>query len=245
MSLIKTDLVKVLKMQYLFKFKANIDVFSSLIGIQLLAVLFSFGGFYHSTHGWGMVINLQQYSANIVICFTFIWALITAITITTKPYRHYDFTFVTNRLSSSLSNILFLLTVSVLGSITAMLSSNLIKFIVYMFLDDSIVLFKQPFFDFFTGMITTSLYTFLFCSIGYLVGAFIQYHKGFSVVIPVLFMGLLIFDGMTMNSTTITGFTEFYIKESNPFYFLLKTILMSSLVLTAAISIFNHLEVER
>ena len=102
---------KTVKKQYFFKLKANIDAFSSLVWIQLLAHLFSLGGVASmGMGGTNLSVDVKYYSADLVIGFTMLWAFVTAITITTKPYRNHDFTFVTNRLSSSLSNILFLLT---------------------------------------------------------------------------------------------------------------------------------------
>src|SRR6476660_9775510 len=140
MSLTKVNLAETVKKQYKFKLKANIDVFSSLVWIQLLAILFSLGGV--ASMGGGSVdlnFNVKYYSADLVVVFTMLWSFVTAITITTKPYRNHDFTFVSNRLSSSLSNILFLLTVSFIGSITATLAGNLVKLLVS-------ILFKQEIF---------------------------------------------------------------------------------------------------
>jgi hypothetical protein len=44
MSLKTINLAETVKKQFVFKLKANIDVFSSLVGIQLLAILFSLNG---------------------------------------------------------------------------------------------------------------------------------------------------------------------------------------------------------
>ena len=44
MSLSTTNVSQTVKKQFFFKLKANIDSLSSLIWIQLLAILFSFGG---------------------------------------------------------------------------------------------------------------------------------------------------------------------------------------------------------
>ena len=110
MSLLTTNVSQTVKKQFFFKLKANIDSLSSLIWIQLLAILFSFGGVSSMWSSNGEAsIEVQYFTSDIVVVFTFIWSFVTAITITTKPYRHHDFTFVTNRLSSSLSNILFFL----------------------------------------------------------------------------------------------------------------------------------------
>ena len=95
--------------------------------------------------GANLNIEVKYYSADLVIIFTMLWSFITAITIHTKPYRNHDFTFVTNRMSSSLSNILFLLTASIIGSITAVLAGNLVNVLVS-------ILFKQELFLTYTGL---------------------------------------------------------------------------------------------
>ncbi|WP_172940502.1 hypothetical protein [Bacillus sp. CRN 9] len=242
MSLIKADLAEILKKQYFFKFKANIDVFSSLVGLQLLAVLFSLGGgMYSGYYGGGMDISMKLYSADMVILFTMIWALITSVTITTKPYRNYEFTFVTNRISSSLSNILFLLTISLLAGFTSMLSANLIHVLVYFFIDSGMLIYEQHMQDIITGVISTSLYIFLFCSFGYLFGAFIQVHKVFSGLIPVGIIGLLLFDGMKLNSTI----AMFYFNEPSLFMFFIKTIILAGIAFAVAILILRNMEVKR
>ena len=141
MSLKTINLAETVKKQFVFKLKANIDVFSSLVGIQLLAILFSLGGVGSmGMGGTNLSVDVKYYSADLVIVFTMLWSFVTAITITTKPYRNHDFTFVSNRLSSSLSNILFLLTASFIGSITAVLAGNLVKLLVS-------ILFKQETFS--------------------------------------------------------------------------------------------------
>ena len=103
MSLSRTSLMEVVKRQYLFKLKSFIQVFMTLVVLQLLAMLFSFNGVGMMGSSNGSVeMDIQYYSADIVVVFTMLWAFITAILITTKAYRNDDFAFVTNRLSSNL-----------------------------------------------------------------------------------------------------------------------------------------------
>lgn len=132
MSLSKANLMDVVKRQYVFKLKSYIQVFMTLVVLQLLAILFSFNGAgMMGSSNASVEVDIQFYSADIVVVFTMLWAFITAILITTKAYRNDDFAFVTNRLSSNLSNMIFLLTASILGATLAILSSYLMKVMMY------------------------------------------------------------------------------------------------------------------
>ena len=190
-------------------------------------------------------IEVQYFTSDIVVVFTFIWSFVTAITITTKPYRHHDFTFVTNRLSSSLSNILFLLTASFIGSITATLAGNLVKLLVS-------ILFKQELFHFYTGSLefvlgigVTIIYVFFLSSMGYLIGTLVQVSKGFIILIPVLFLGTIFLAASMHTEPLLIQIFQFYVFESSPLFFILKTLLTTVLFFVAAISLLNRMEVRR
>ena len=246
MSLKTINLAETVKKQFVFKLKANIDVFSSLVGIQLLAILFSLGGVASmGMGGTNLSVDVKYYSADLVIVFTCVWSFVTAITITTKPYRNHDFTFVSNRLSSSLSNILFLLTASFIGSITAVLAGNLVKLLVS-------ILFKQEIFHSYSlsleltlGIVMTIIYVFFLSSIGYLIGTLVQVSKGFIILIPVLFLGSIFLDASMQKEPYLIQVFQFYVMESSLFIFTLKTLLTSALLFIAAISLLNRMEVRR
>lgn len=246
MSLSTANLMDIVKKQYLFKLKANIDAFSSLVGIQVLAILFSLGGSsIHSSSSEGFYIEIKYYSADIVVVFTMIWALVTAITITTKQYRNNDFTFVTNRISSSLSNILFLLTASFVGALTAVLSRYLIQMI-------GLIIYKEEFFttafaggEILLGLVAALIYIFTISSIGYLVGALIQINKLFAVLFPVLMIGSLFLDATMDREPSLIKIFQFYVMESSIFLFIIKMVLTSALFFLASIGILNRMEVRR
>ena len=246
MSLKTINLAETVKKQFVFKLKANIDVFSSLVGIQLLAILFSLNGV--GSMGMGatnLSVDVKYYSSDLVIVFTMLWSFVTAITITTKPYRNHDYTFVSNRLSSSLSNILFLLTASFIGSITALLSGNLVKLLVS-------ILFKQGLFHFYIGSLelmlgigVTIIYVFFLSSIGYLIGTLVQVSKGFIILIPVLFLGSIFLAASMHKEPLLIQIFQFYVLESSLLLFILKTLLTTVLFFIAAISLLNRMEVRR
>jgi hypothetical protein len=246
MSLTSVSLNEVVKKQFLFKLKSNIDAFSSLIGIQLIGMLFSFAGVSSmGTSSDYIRMNVKLYSADLVIGFTMVWAFMTAITITTKPNRHHDFTFVTNRLSSNLSNSLFLLTACLLGGMTAMLSGHLISVLSHLFFDLEVIGQQTSVREFLIGVIVTSSYIFLASSIGYFVGALVQVHKVFIFFIVILFFGLMFLETMLNKQLVVTSAFQFYFMETVLLVFLLKVLLTSALLFLVSIRIFNRMEVRQ
>ncbi|MGG4267702.1 hypothetical protein [Peribacillus simplex] len=246
MSLTKVNLKETVKKQYFFKLKANIDAFSSLIGIQLLALLFSIGGVGSVGMGGDNInVNIKYYSADLVIGFTLIWAFVTAITITTKPYRNHDFTFVTNRLSSSLSNILFLLTASIVGSITAILAGELLKVLAYVLLDEQIYSIHAWPQELVMGICVTIFYVFFITSIGYFIGTLVQVGKWFIILLSVLFFGSLFLGASIQTEPFLVNVFTFYTMESSLSLFIFKVIVTVAVIFTAAITILNRMEVRR
>jgi hypothetical protein len=174
-----------------------------------------------------------------------IWAFVTAIIITTKPYRNHDFTFVTNRLSSSIANILFLLTASMIGAITALLSRSLLKMAAYFLVNEQIYSVDIGFAELMMGVCATVLYLFCIGSIGYFIGALVQVSKFFIVLIPTILIGSLFLDGLLLKDPTITNIIKFYLYESSILLFMVKILLTTFAFFIASIGIFNRLEVRR
>ena len=247
MSFVIPNAAKVVKTQYLYKLKAYGQVFLSLVFIQLLAILFSLNGVGQMGSGSEDIeIKVQYYSADLVVVFTFLWGFITATLITGKGYRYDDFTFITTRLIGNLSNAFFLLTASILGSITAMLSTFLIKWIM--------VLVKGPiymqqdvlpltFAEFLIGVASTAFYIFFFCSIGYFVGTLIQLSKLFAFLLPVLFFGLLFLDGI--DGAVVKIVYPFIFTESSIVLFVLKVFSITGLFFSSSFFLSNRLEVKQ
>ena len=248
MSLTKVSLIDVVKKQYIYKLKAYSQVFMSLIFLQLLAVLFSMNGVgsMGGSTGGSVELQVKYFSADFVAAFTMLWGFITAILITTKAYRNDDFVFVTNRVSSNLSNAVFLLTASVIGGITAMLSSYLLKVIVYYFISDlsikSITVLEAPM-ELLLGIFSTILYVFLFCALGYLVGTLVQISKAFTVLLPAAFFGTLILEGLSGKAGTVANVFDFFFTESSLVLFIVKIIVSAGLLFSGAFVLSNRLEV--
>ncbi|WP_156319836.1 hypothetical protein [Bacillus sp. FJAT-18017] len=246
MSLTKITILETVKKQFLYKLKANIDAFSALVGVQLLAIVFSLGGTGMSGGGnGGMNVEVNYLSANLVIIFTFMWAFVSAITINNKVTREQDFTFVTNRMSSSLSNILFLVTVGLLGSFTAILAGNLVQAIVYLFLEKNVYRLQTNVSGLFTSIAGCFLYLLVFSSIGYLVSSLSQVNKLFKLIIPFAIIGLLFLGGVSQEDHFIVDIVHFYFDERNLALFSLKTVLTAGVFYAAGTAILQRLEVRR
>ncbi|WP_151536788.1 hypothetical protein [Cytobacillus depressus] len=246
MSLTAANLSEVVKKQYFFKLKANIDAFSALVGIQLLAILFSMGGANSFQSYSGQIdIRVGYFSADVVIAFSMIWALVTGITITTRPYRNQDFTFVTNRLSSNLANILFLFSASIIGGVTAMLARSLPLAIRYMFFDVPNYILPMTTLEFLLGTGAAVLYLFCISAIGYFIGSLVQISKLFVVIIPALLIGMLFLNFLVGTEPYLVYVYQFYIMESSIGLFIFKMAITTALFFIASIGILNRMEVRR
>lgn len=245
MSLAEISLGAAVKRQFLFKLKANIDVYSSLMIMQLLAFAISYGDrIRYAVRDEIFLSKVYYYSVDPVIGITIFWGLVTGITVLTKGYTDTDFTFVTNRLSSTLSNILFLAAVGLAGAITAMLSKNVIL-LVALFVDKADVLYGSPMTagDFFLGTAVVFLYVSLACAIGYFIGALVKLNKIFVFLIPALLIGSLMFDTAQDQWPLLFKVYEFYFHEFSTAIFVVKVLASIILCYLVSFLILNRMEI--
>lgn len=248
MYLTEVSMWSVVKKQFRFKLKSYRGIYTSLMVLQLLAILFSLGG--EASSGGGsqnFSYDLRHYGGNMILAFMMIWAFISAVIVTTRAYRYDDFTFVGNRLSSHLANIMFLSVTSIVGGITVLLASQLMKVIV-MFYQDWEYIASEPltFSQFLLGMAAMILYIFLFAALGYLTGTLVQISKVFIVILPAVFFGALIVQGLlTEQSTLLVNIGKFFFWESSFLLAIVKVLLVSSLAFGASMLISNRMEVRK
>ena len=141
MSFTDTNIWSATKKLYRYKLKAQIGIFLSLMFIQCLGLLISFGfSKYYSTKDPEVLISIKYYSGDAIFVFTLIGAFMAGMMVNPKSHRDTDFFFVANRLTSHLSNIAFLLTVSLYAGITVPLLGSVFKLIIYLTADHSLIL---------------------------------------------------------------------------------------------------------
>lgn len=244
MSLSRISLHEVVKKQYSYKLRSYNQVFMSLVFIQVLGILFSFNGVgMMGTSSNSFDISMHFYSADIVVVFTMLWGFITSILITTQAYRNDDFAFITNRLSSNLSNMLFLLTISMVGGLTALLSSHVMRILLYLIGRSEYLYTPTDVSEWIIGFIATVLYILICSAVGYFFGTLVQLHKVFAVLLPVAFFGILIVGAGTMNETIIQKGSEFIFKEASLVLFIVKIGVLAALLFTGSALMSNRMEV--
>lgn len=249
MYLAEVKLFDVVKKQFLYKLKAYLSVFSSLLIIQVVGMLLSMNGSgsmgMSSSNGYSL--DISYYTGDIIIIFTMLWSFISAIIMTTKAYRNDDFVFVANRFSSNLSNICFLVFASIVGGITAMLSGILLKVVMYFILDDGNVMGTAiSFQELLLGIFVSILYVLLVASLGYLVGMLVQISKWFSVLLPAAFFGYSILSiNKNGEASIISETVTFFAQETILLFFLLKVIVTAIILFYVSIILSNKMEVRQ
>lgn len=247
MSLTEPKVYEVIKKQYAFKLRAFSGVFISLAATQLISILLSLGGVSsYGTSSNNMSVTITYLSADMTIIFTFLWAFISGIIITTKAPRYDDFTFVSNRLSSNAANMLFLATASIIGGAAAMLAGFLLRTITKIWSDGiygmGSSLFQVPM-EVLIGITATIFYVFMFSSLGYLTGMIVQIHKLSVFILPVVIVGVLVLDVSSGNEKVIPGIHDFIFAESSLLVFMMKMLLLALVFLGAATALSNRMEV--
>lgn len=248
MSSSPNHFINIVQKQYKYKLKGYAGSFTALFAAQIIGLLLSLGGVGTFSSSGSINYTVKSYSADMVIIVTLLWAFITAINITTKSYRDSDFSFVSTRVSRNLANIGFLVTTSVIGGITAMLSGSLLKVCLYFFRNSESQYIMGdlalPPAELLLGILITSAYLFLVSALGYLIGNLVQLHKYNMVLVPALIFGVLFINNGNYNeSHFIVQSVAFFILETSPLLFLLKILLVTSFLFTASIGLSNRMEV--
>ena len=99
--------------------------------------------------------------------------------------------------------------------------------------------------EFILGICTTSLYIFLFCALGYLIGTLVQVHKVFVIIVPALFFGALFLGEVIGNTRIVTNFFGFIFTESSILLFMTKIIISCTLVFAGSFVLSNRMEVRQ
>ncbi|MGF7185406.1 hypothetical protein GGQ84_001493 [Desulfitispora alkaliphila] len=249
MSLTETNLLQIAKKQYAFKLEAYMGIFFTLIVVQALGILFSMNGIMSSGTTTGeMFVSAKVFAGDMIITLTMIWVLFLALNMTIDDYRRADFVFVTNRLSSNLSSIGFVLTAALVGGVTASFGGVITRVLAY-YSYGSENIASQHFFilpqELLMSIMATTLYIILISAIGYFFGTLIQIYRGFIIILPTIFIGLVIMGtrGVGNIGVLLPEAVKFFTNESSLVLFAIKVIVTALVLFYSSILISNRLEV--
>lgn len=237
----QVDLFTMIKKQTLYKIHAHFSMFSTMVILQLIGVIFAFGGENFGAGTENMMLHVKVSSGSIVIGFTLFWIFIMAILLTTKQNKSIVHTFITDKKINHLSNMLFLLFLSIVGGISSYLSGFFVKTVTFLWYstENILVLEKITFVEVILGIIVTTLYMILLGAIGYFLGEIFSLHRMSIIIVPVIFIGFQIF----FHETAIGPMFDFFTKESNFGIFTIKVVFVASVLFLIASQIDRYSEV--
>ncbi|MCW3489049.1 hypothetical protein [Dethiobacter alkaliphilus] len=243
MSLAEPNFIDITQKQYQYKLKAYLNFLLTMIAVQAMALLFSSGGVGATHLGVGSVsLSMRTFSGDIIVIFTGFWSLVVAIFITTKEYRDGDFILTANRRSANLANIAYLLTVSILAGVTAILGSVFLRVMQYFLLGPEQIAATNFFItprEFILTVTVASLYFILLAAIGYFIGSLVQFNKAFIIVLPGLFFGSLI----VSNGVILVDALAYFLEEPSFVMLVVKIMVVAVVLFTSATLLSDRLEV--
>lgn len=250
MYLTEPRLFDIVKKQVNYKLNAYTGVFSSLMIIQIIGILFGFGAIGSSGFGMNDTLDVskENFSNDVPVVFTMFWAFITGVLVTTKAYRNDIFSLVANRLSHHLSSFLFLLISACIAGVTMVLSGSIIQLSAQFKVDSILIastsIIQNPV-EFLAMIATAILYTILFMSVGYIVGSVAQKSMALVVLIVVaLFVAPIL--QLDLNIGTFIGeVAKFFGEETSLLIFSLKILAAAAFLFAASIGVTNKLEVKK
>lgn len=247
MSLNRVSLNTVVKDQFIYKLNTNNGVFTSLVVLQIIALLLSMSGTVNGSYSSDAIeINYSFYSIMNVVFFTFIWIIIHAISLATKTNWESSNPFVGNLLSHDLSNIIFLFLISLIGGTLTVFTEFLLRVVIFFMTDATIIATDSGLTgqELLSGLIAMTFYLFLLSSLGYLLGTITRIHRMMIVLLPATIIGGLMAIAQT-KSNILMNAIEFYTQEGSMIIFGAKIIGTVSVLFLISIFISNRMEVSR
>lgn len=248
MSLKEISLSSITLKHSMYKLKGHSGLVYSLMFVQLMGLLLSMGpGSGSSSGGDFLSVSVRAYSADAILIFSFFWIIVMASLLGSKDYRSMEFSLVTNRITSHLSNILILVTFSVFAGMTSTLMSVLHRIILVITLNPSEFIIdglRIALADLLLGIIVSSLYMILLAAGAYLVRVIIELNKSFGILISLVLIAFA-FGTVRIFALNVENFMRFYTSEGSLGVFVLKVLFTILVLFGLCIFTSNRMEVKR
>lgn len=249
MSLKEISLSSITLKHYVYKLKGHSGLVYSLMFVQLLGLLLSMGPGSGSGGSGGdfLSVSVREYSADAILIFSFVWIIVMASLLGSKDYRSMEFSLVTNRISSHLSNILILVTGSVFAGVTSTLMSALHRILLVITLNPSEFIFgglRIASANLLLGIFVSSLYMLLLAAGAYLVRMIIELNKSFGIILSLVIIAF-VFGTVRIFALNIGNLIHFYTSESSLGIFVIKVLFTVLVLFGLSIFTSNRMEVKR
>lgn len=231
--------------QFLLKLKANTDMLTGLAIFQVIALIFSLGGSAGFNYGSGVEFNI--YTSDIIVVFTMIWLLVIGVQVLRPASALMTYSMIANRKVDHLSNIIWLVTMAIIGTVTVLLANVLLQLMMSYFSEGVPLLPEAQLSigEYLVGVCTIFVYVLLAGAIGYFLGVLSQWNQLVKVFIPILLIvALLIVPNMVSEDVIVTVFTFIFLDEIF-LLFALKMIVLAGLLFFASMKMGNRLEVRK
>jgi len=231
--------------QFLFKWNVNKDMFTTLAILQVIALFFSYSGSgtFHYMDG----VELNFHTSDILIVFTMIWLLVIGVQILRPMNELPTYTMTANRKVDHMSNIVWLVVMSGIGTVTVLLASVLLQLIMN-YMSGSIAIMPEvplTFWSYITGAVTTFIYLIFAGAFGYFFSVLSQWNQLVKIIIPFFLIGTLFIAPAIIPDDLLISIFSFIFLEKVFIVFVLKMIVIISLLFAASIGIGNRLEVRK
>lgn len=222
MSLTKRiSFIEAVRRQFKFKLKAYHNLVGTLFLFQIIALFFSIYGNSSSVTNHYVTITTHTYTADIIISFSLLWIFVVSFYMTSRASKNMMFSFITNKLTNHVANLLYMITLSALGAVSSVLLGITVRLglLLYYGFDHLFTYDVLTFSQILLTILVAFLYHVLLFSFGYAIGEIIQLHRSLTLLVPAGIFGLFIF---TVNVFNEVYLFTFYLHESNFLLFFLK-----------------------
>ncbi len=231
--------------QFLFKWKANMDMFTGLAILQVIALFFSYNG--SGTFSYGSGVEFNIYTSDILVVFTMIWLLVIGVQILRPVSALTTYTMIANRKVDHMSNIIWLIVMSGIGTVAVLLANVLLQLIMS-YISGAVTLMPEvslTFGSYVIGTLTTFIYLVFAGAVGYFFGVLSQWNQLVKVIIPFLLIGALLIAPAIIPEDILINAFSFVFLEKVFMIFVLKMFVIISLLFVASAGIGNRLEVRK
>lgn len=234
--------------QYLYKLKGHSGLFYSLIFIQLVITLFSFGQRSGMSSGSDhLSISIYTYSGDVFLIFSFIWMAVVTSLLGSRAYQSMDSSVITDRTAGNAANIMLIITYALFAGITATLMSIPQRLILAMNLKESEFLYEGLQIvpqELLLGMLVASLYLILLAAVIYFIQMVSNRSKVSGIVLLVVIFAFA-FGYVVVLGFNFGKFIRFFTGESSLALFFLKTVLTAAIFFGLSILVSKRMEVKR